>query len=447
MKKSKTTSKGHRKISVKTSLKAHHKHLIRKRRPIHKRILLHPATVFLLLCVGVFLVGWTIRAFAENITVTASILAPAPSSAAEITWPANQTHFTASTITITGTCSSNTYVELYRNDDFSGLANCGNSITSYKIYTDLSLGLNQLYTKVFNITDNEGPQSAQITVWRDQPQLAPAPIPPTIPTTLTIGTLDGKLFSRGSIIYTSLYPTVRGTVIPYSYVVSTFHSAPHVCSTYADSDGNWSCTLDESLDEGLHQVNITAKALSGKIYNYPVFQIYTTKNIAPLQPTYKTNKPFTINHTYKYKVYTTDKTSTWNLSLSGGKAPYAVTVLWGDGGSSTVVRSNTNSFDIDHTYRLSGKLNYEYTINIKAVDSVDTVANLQLSALVTHNGARPGIVKINFYNSMLNFVKQWVWLIWPTYAVVLLMTTSFWLGEREEYIKIFKSAKRRKKRK
>lgn len=446
MKKSKIASKGHRKKSARTALKAHHKQLIRKRRPIHKRILLHPVSVFIMLCVGVFLVGWTIRTFAQNLTVTASILAPLPASAANITWPANQTHFTASTATITGTCPSNTYVELYRNGSFSGLANCGNLITSYQIYIDLSLGSNQLYTRVFNITDNEGPKSAQITVWRDQPQLAPAPIPTSVPTTLTIGTLDGKSFSKGQTVYTSIYPTIRGTAIPYSYVVVTFHSTPHVCSTYADSAGNWSCTLNELLNEGLHQVNITTKSPSGVVFNYPTFQIATSKNIVPLQSPAKIAEPFTIGYTYKYTVYATDKSYTWNLSLSGGKAPYAITILWGDGSTSTVVRSNTDSFDVAHTYNLSGKSSNNYTINVKAVDSVDTVANLQLSSLVTYNGARPGTVKPNLYNSVLNFVKKWVWLIWPTYAVVLLMTTSFWLGEREEYIKIVKSSGQHRKR-
>ncbi len=408
--------------------------------------MLHPATIFMLLCVGVFLVAWTFRTFAQNITVTASVLAPLPSSAAEITYPVTNVHFTASTLTVLGTCPSNTYIELYRNGSFSGLANCGPGVTTYQIVTDLSVGSNTLYTRVFNVTDNEGPQSTQIIVWRDNPSIAPAIIPASVPDKLTVTSIDNKNLAYGVTLYTSIYPTIRGTAIPLSYVVSTFHQPAFICSTYADKFGNWSCTLEEPLTEGTHQVDITAKAPSGKVYVYPTFQIISSKNIAPLQ-TNKEFKAFTINYSYEYKIYTSGKSADWNLSIIGGSEPYAVTILWGDGESSTIVRSNHDSFKIAHTYKLSGKLSNEYIINIRAVDSKEGIANLQLSSLVTFNGARPGSSATNesissTYTKVSHFIKHWVWLVWPAYAIVLLMTTSFWLGEREEHTKLGKRFRR-----
>ena len=343
MKKRKSTSVVRHAKKLKSVKLATKKHLLRKRRPIHKRVLLHPASVFMLLCVGVLLAGWTFLAGADNLTVTASVLAPLPSKSAQITYPFNQAHSTRSTITVIGDCASNTYVQLYRNGSFSGIANCGPSVTSFQILTDLSLGANQFYTRVFNITNNEGPQSTPITVWRDQSRQSPV--------------------------------TVQQPV-----------------------------------------------------------------------------KPLTINHSYQYKTYTSGKSAVWNLNISGGVLPYALTVSWGDGQTSTVVRSNSDAFDISHTYTLSGtRVWTDYTIKLTAIDSKDTVANLQLSATVTIDGSRPNNPGTTTGNGNANdaiskFIKQWVWLIWPTYGVILLMTTSFWLGEREEYVKLIRVVQHGRKR-
>ena len=450
MKKHKTTPvvrKVSRLKSVKHSpKKTVKKHLLRRKMLIHKRIMLHPATIFMLLCVGVFLVAWTFRTFAQNVTVTASIFAPLPTSSADITYPVDQVHFITSTLTLSGTCPSNSYVELYRNGNFSGLANCGPGVTSYKLVTDLSIGANELYTRVFNITDNEGPQSAHITIWRDQPVQAPASVPTATPTRLFVTTLDNKSTNTTATIYTSLYPTIRGVAIPFSYIVITFHSLIHICSTYADSTGNWTCTLDEALAEGMHEVDVIAKAPDGKVYNYPTFQIIASKSIMPLQLANST-EAFSVGYSYQYKIYTSGKSSDWNLSINGGKAPYAVTVLWGDGEVSTIVRTNGDSFLVSHIYKLFGKSSKEYMINIKAVDSKESVATLQLSSLVTFNGARPNssitsLSNTGIYSNLNRFIKRWVWLVWPAYAIVLLMTASFWLGEREEHEKLYTIFKR-----
>lgn len=342
MKKRKSTSvvrKSRKLKSVKhKSKKAQIKHLIRRKRPLHKRILLHPATIFLLLCTGVLIIGSTFRADAENITVTASILAPLPSSAAEITYPANQARLHTPTVKVAGNCTGNTYVMLYRNGIFSGNANCGPMITSFQIQTDLSIGINKFYTRVFNVTDNEGPQSTTIDVFYDLPA-------------------------------------------------------------------------------GSQKSSITVKPSV-------------------------TVKPLTINHTYEYKIYRSDKPSDWNLSISGGVSPYALTVDWGDGDTSTVLRSNTNVFKISHAYALVDSTIWaENTIKISAVDSKETVANLQLSALVTVDGSRPnndgtGTADSSVFNSVSQFVRKNIWTIAPAFGVVTLMSTSFWLGELEEYSKI-----------
>jgi len=163
---------------------------LRRNRPIHKRFLLHPGTVFFLLLTGVMIVGWTYTGFADSYDVRGRVPAPIPGSPAEITSPVNQTHFTTTPQTVTGVCPTNSYVKLYRNGNFSGVTTCGSTDTTYSVATDLSPGSNELYTRVFNITDDEGPESSHITVWYDPP----APV-----TNITKGTTVGSQQSRPSI--------------------------------------------------------------------------------------------------------------------------------------------------------------------------------------------------------------------------------------------------------
>lgn len=437
--------------------KASKKKLLLRKRPIHKRVMLHPATIFMLLCAGVFLIGWTYRSFADNITVTASIFAPVPGSPATITYPADQTHFTYTPITITGTCPTSSYVKLYRNGVFSGSANCI-STTNYQIQTDLNLGSNQFIVHVYNITDNEGPQSTTTTVWYDLPvqplQSTPKLRTSSPPEILVANSADNVLVSFGYIQYASVYPTVAGTAPPYSLVTVTFHSNPLSCSTYADSSGNWSCSIDTGIPEGVHDVDVYAKTPSGSTLNFPTFKLYISSSITPLHVPTKPATPFTVGYSYQYKVYKSGQNYSWELSLSGGTAPYAITIVWGDGKTSTLVKSSADTLAIDHTYDLGSLTSKNYDIKITAVDNNHATANLQISALVTFNGSQPAsksasLGNTNIINNIRKFMKTWIWLVWPAYAVVLLMTTSFWLGEREETEKLIKYRQRRaaKKRK
>src|SRR4051812_43608445 len=84
-----------------------------------------PAVVFILLCLGVLLVGWTFLAVADDVHVSAKVSAPPPTGSATIVTPTDGQRFSAVPITVTGTCPSDgsgAYIKLYRNDFFSGSA-------------------------------------------------------------------------------------------------------------------------------------------------------------------------------------------------------------------------------------------------------------------------------------------------------------------------------------
>jgi hypothetical protein len=149
------------------------------RRPVAKRksanarssrlFLPWPLVTFILLSIGVLLVGWTFQAEADDIHVTAKISAPLPSGPAVITSPGDGTHFSDVPITVSGTCPSDTYIKLYRNDFFSGTVLCTTD-GNFSLDTDLFPGANKLDAKIFNLTDDEGPAGVPITVYYDVPE-------------------------------------------------------------------------------------------------------------------------------------------------------------------------------------------------------------------------------------------------------------------------------------
>jgi hypothetical protein len=395
-------------------------------------------SVLLLLCVGVLLIGMTLHSFADSYTVNAVVPAPLPTSPAVITSPVDQSHFTSTPITISGTCPQNTYVDLLDNNIFSGSAICNSNQTTFEINTNIFLGSNSLVAQDYNITNQPGPTSAPITVFLDNPVQPVAPIPTTPPITLQVTSQDGIPYSSGVTTKVSPYVTERGTAPPGSRVAINFNSASLTCITYADSNGNWSCTLDQALPIGINTVNVMATTPNGQILTLPAFYIRVSGAVQPLQPTKVSTLPFFISSSYEYKPRISGQAFSIVFSLSGGVAPYAMTINWGDGSQSTIVRSNGSSFSLSHTYNLpTNLLQQTYLIKAQAVDSKGSTAFLQIAEIVHGKNWYPGAALTtnsgSSSNSSLPGLKQLLWLLWPTYGVVILMVLSFWLGERQEY--------------
>lgn len=133
----------------------------------------YPLAVFLLLCVGIYLVAWTLRTNADSVVVSAVLHGPAVTQPAVINTPTSGTHFTSIPIDVSGTCPANAaYVEIYRNNLMGGTAICdGNG--NFNLQTDLFADENSLVAHVFNVTDDQGPDSSAVTVYYDVPQPPP----------------------------------------------------------------------------------------------------------------------------------------------------------------------------------------------------------------------------------------------------------------------------------
>ena len=381
-----------------------------------------------LLCVGVIIAGTTYRIFATSYDVAARVDAQLPSAPAIIAAPADQFHTTDSQIDITGTCPSSSYVTVVRDGQAAGVSNC--IAGGFTTHIDLATGPNQLQAKVYNTTNQEGPVSAPITVYRDPIPITPA-IPITTPTTLQIQTIEKSNFDPSSgPPRSSANPTVSGYAPPFSDIVVTYHSDPTTCITKADGSGWWSCTLNDTLASGTHHVDVTAHTPDGTWLTFPTFEIIVLSQLPSLIPQRKPI-PF-IEVDYRYQTHYPGQPFTWNIHTQGGTAPFKVIVNWGDGSESTFVRSDDKLFTISHAFPQK----QTYTVFVKSIDADGTQSIMQLFAIVRgEDGSAAVSTKPNPFIGPLAFLQKYLWIVWPAYIAVLLMVFSYWLGEKEMYLR------------
>jgi hypothetical protein len=150
--------------------------------------------------------------------------------------------------------------------------------------------------------------------------------------------------------------------------------------------------------------------------------------------------PLLFKTTYSYKGHYTGTQTTWQLTLEGGVPPYAISVDWGDGTRDLISRSQPGAFSLKHTYYKRGEYKGHYVIKLTATDAYGTKTFLQLITIVNDppaNGGAGGGISSHLPGAgsgqSPNYLQGIMRYIWPGYAIVLLMLTSFWLGERREY--------------
>lgn len=398
------------------SLTAHTKRV--HRRPLHKKVLLHPITAFLLLCTGVLALGSTFRGQAVSYDVTATVPAAVITSPAVVTSPSDKQRVSVKPATVKGSCPPQSYVKLYRNSQFSGASVC--EAGQFSVQTDLEAGPNVLSPRVFNVTDQEGPAPVDSTVYYDVP--VPVTPPSSPPTTLKVSNLDAVTYTSNGIQVVDSSPTVSGLAPPFSSVVVTFYSDPSVCRTKADAAGVWRCTLPSVLPPGIHHVVITATTPSGKKLSFPTFQVEVTKYA----------EPFLLTSDFKYQAKRNGQSCSWELGISGGTAPYAIAVDWGDGQASQYVRADKAGFTIEHTYSVRTLTEKNYVVLVSATDQHGATTILQLTAVIKGSAVSVSASGTGF-SAVLGGVQRWLWVVWPVYIAVLLMALSFWIGEREAY--------------
>ncbi len=118
---------------------------------------------------------------------------------------------------------------------------------------------------------------------------------------------------------------------------------------------------------------------------------------------------------------------TWPLSLSGGHAPYAVSIGWGDGKTDLISRGDAGQFNIHHTYDKPGNNKGSYTIVIRSTDALGNKSFLQLVTIVSGDSQPVGVAgSIKGGSNRSGAIK----LAWQAMAVIAILIVSFWLGEK-----------------
>lgn len=124
------------------------------------------------------------------------------------------------------------------------------------------------------------------------------------------------------------------------------------------------------------------------------------------------------------------------IDLEGGKSPYAISINWGDGSTSLISQASSGSLSVPHIYKKSENNQGSYKIIVTTTDSAGEQTTLQLLAIVNLSNSSMSSVSNISNNSAGNGIFSNIdKYIWPSYAIVILMLISFWLGERQEFYK------------
>lgn len=318
----------------------------------------YPVLVMIVLCVGVFLAGWTRVVTADSpltppesdqYSVTASVPGVPPAQPATIETPTPDTHTRTTPQTVQGSCSQETYVEILRNGFSSGVALCS-ALGTYELKIDLFPGLNQLVARVHNLADTPGQDSGAVNV----------------------------------------YYTVASA--PAGYVDKT---------VYSGTPGQASSS----------QASPATQAL-----------------------------PLLVRTNFHFQGYYTGQSAHLPFSIEGGVAPYAVGIDWGDDTRDLFSRPSAGAFDPVHVYKKHGAYRGSYVITATVTDSVGESTYLQTMTVIndvpvaktTKTPESTGGVIQGISVLQSGDLGRLVKYVWPSYGVVVLMLTSFWLGERRE---------------
>ena len=245
-------------------------------------------------------------------------------------------------------------------------------------------------------------------------------IAPTIKTPATIiYPQDNAVFSHSNI-------TVSGLCYFPSYV-DVSKNGIFAGSALCSQTGSWA--LNMTLLPGVNQLqasifNLTNLAGPVSAVTSVVFQSNTVN-------------PLIIKSNINYLGVTYNKSVSLYLDVEGGNAPYAINVNWGDGSSNLISRLNNGPFNFSHTYIKPSSTHDSYKIVVTTTDYKGNQTVLQLLAVTNENS--PFNLVANTSNSSstgLGVLSKITKYIWPSYAVVILMLISFWLGERQEHFNL-----------
>jgi hypothetical protein len=198
----------------------HHRHTGRRLQHRHTS---YRGLAILVVVAGVAMLTLTAvaRATADTLLVTARNSAPIPTEPAIITSPADNAVITTADIAVRGTCQSADLprvVILLLDGTPTASAPC-DSDNTFAVPLTLTLGTHALSTKIYNITEDAGPDGPTITVYYINPAAASTDrggnAPETAPGPPLILTLDEPFIVFGPAKDAVWLGTISGGTLPY----------------------------------------------------------------------------------------------------------------------------------------------------------------------------------------------------------------------------------------
>jgi hypothetical protein len=206
--------------------------------------------------------------------------------------------------------------------------------------------------------------------------------------------------------------------------VKVFENGDFVGSTVCDDSGQFELHIDlvsgknELVTKQYDSNNQPSPSSQTVIVHYLPPQTPATpdpeptpSSAAPTTPSVETpatgssELKLSIDYDYAIQTVFTDQPLRLPIQFTGGTPSYAVSVAWGDEGSTLASRQDATRFDAEHSYREAGT----YIVKIQVTDRDGHEAHIELVVLVS--GQAPPVV-----NTILGTIYVQELLRWPTVA-------------------------------
>lgn len=136
-----------------------------------------------------------------------------------------------------------------------------------------------------------------------------------------------------------------------------------------------------------------------------------------------------------YRGAYTGQPLSWNLTIAGGEAPYALNISWGDGKTDLISRPVAGPLAISHTYDQPSSDRGSYNVTVKGSDQAGDSGFLQLVAIVSGDkkAVAFGSSTTGGSGTSTTITTTIIKVAWQLMIVAVLVVASFWLGERHEF--------------
>jgi len=298
-------------------------------------------------------------------TITVNITGDPPTVGADITFPFNNSSTRSSQIAVSGTCEASTLVATYRNGVFAGSSMCTSS-GNYSTPIQLNLGTNTLQSQNYDLMNQPGPVTAQVSIIRLEDPIVATTTPPQAPTPPVVKEI--------ATTKTDIDPT------PTPIVITEPATQPAENPCYDTSKNTETASANPT---------IIANCINRSIYA-------GQKIILPIR-------------------------------VTGDHAPFSLSINWGDGITELKTVADTDYHDYEHIYQKAGIIDVALkTTDAKGETSfLQTVVQVNNDAPASPIGASGS----TFATITAGLRSIWTEAPVPLYWAAVTLVLGFWVGD------------------